>query len=79
VLRKWKRGDYFYPLGMNKKKKVSNYLVDEKVSLLEKEKICVLLSGEHIIALLGKRIDDRFKVTSNTKKSLELVIKYIHK
>jgi tRNA(Ile)-lysidine synthase len=79
VLRKWKRGDYFYPLGMNKKKKVSNYLVDEKVSLLEKEKICVLISGEHIIALLGKRIDDRFKVTSNTKKSLELVIKYIHK
>jgi tRNA(Ile)-lysidine synthase len=79
ILRKWKRGDYFYPLGMNKKKKVSNYLVDEKVSLLEKEKICVLLSGEHIIAILGKRIDDRFKVTSNTKKSLELVIKYNHK
>jgi tRNA(Ile)-lysidine synthase len=75
TLRKWQRGDYFYPLGMNKKKKISNFLVDEKVSVLEKEQTYVLLSGEHIIAIVGKRIDDRFKVTDATKKSLEIVLK----
>jgi tRNA(Ile)-lysidine synthase len=60
---------------MNKKKKISNFLVDEKVSVLEKEQTYVLLSGEHIIAIVGKRIDDRFKVTDATKKSLEIVLK----
>lgn len=75
TLRKWQRGDYFYPLGMNKKKKISNFLVDEKVSVLDKEQTYVLLSGEHIIAIVGKRIDDRFKVNDATKKSLEIVLK----
>jgi tRNA(Ile)-lysidine synthase len=75
TLRKWQRGDYFYPLGMNKKKKISDFLVNEKVSVLDKEQTYVLLSGEHIIAVLGKRIDDRFKVTNATQKALEIVLK----
>lgn len=77
TLRKWQQGDYFYPLGMNKKKKISNFLIDEKVSVLDKEQTYVLLSGEHIIAIIGKRIDDRFKVTDTTKKALEIVLKPI--
>lgn len=68
VLRKWKRGDYFYPLGMKKKKKVSDYLIDSKIPLAGKEKIWILQSGDNIACIMGERIDDRFKVTSGTKK-----------
>jgi len=75
TLRKWKAGDYFYPLGMNKKKKISDLLVDEKVSLLDKEKTYVLISEERIICIVGRRIDDRFKVTEQTQKSLEIKLK----
>lgn len=68
VLRKWKQGDYFYPLGMKKKKKVSDYLIDSKIPLSAKEKIWILQSGDNIACIMGERIDDRFKVTSGTKK-----------
>jgi tRNA(Ile)-lysidine synthase len=77
MVRKWKAGDYFYPLGMNKKKKVSDFLVNEKVSILEKEKIFVLISDEKIICVLGRRIDERFKVTEKTTKALGLKLKVI--
>ncbi|WGH27912.1 MAG: tRNA lysidine(34) synthetase TilS [Candidatus Bostrichicola ureolyticus] len=74
-LRIWKKGDYFYPLGMHNKKKISKYLKDEKLSLLEKEKIYLLVnSTEEIILVLGKRLDDRFKVTNNTKNVLNINI-----
>lgn len=65
-VRKWKKGDYFYPLGMRGKKKLSKYFKDEKFSLLQKENIWLLCSGEDIIWIIGKRMDDRFKVTSQT-------------
>lgn len=75
-LRIWKKGDYFYPLGMHNKKKISKYLKDEKLSILEKEKIFLLVnSTEDIIWVLGKRLDDRFKVTNNTKNVLNIFIK----
>ncbi|MDH3003998.1 MAG: tRNA lysidine(34) synthetase TilS [Flavobacteriia bacterium] len=74
-LRIWKKGDYFYPLGMHNKKKISKYLKDEKLSILEKEKIYLLVnSTEEIIWVLGKRLDDRFKVTNNTKNVLNIFI-----
>lgn len=67
-IRKWKQGDKFYPLGMNKQKKVSDYLIDNKVSLADKERIYVLLSGNEIVWLIGHRIDDRYKIVPATKK-----------
>ena len=68
MLRKWKKGDYFYPLGMKKKKKVSDYLIDRNIPISYKEKLWLLQSGDSIACIIGERIDDRFKVTPGTKK-----------
>lgn len=68
TLRKWLPGDFFYPKGMKGKKKLSKFFKDEKYSLIDKETTWVLTSEEHIIWIIGKRQDQRFTVSSNTKK-----------
>jgi tRNA(Ile)-lysidine synthase len=70
TLRKWQEGDSFQPLGMNGRKKVSDYLIDEKISVTEKQSVKVLTSKEEIVWLVGMRIDDRYKITSSTKRVL---------
>lgn len=67
-LRRWEEGDYFYPIGLNGRKKLSDYFVDNKFSRFEKEECFLLCSGEDIIWIIGHRMDDRFKIISNTKK-----------
>lgn len=76
LLRKRKPGDYFYPLGMKKKKKISKYLSDLKLSVLEKEKIWVLESNQKIIWVMGYAIDDRFKVTATSTNILTLHLRH---
>lgn len=74
VLRTWEKGDVFQPFGMNGNKKVSDFLIDNKISIVEKKRVKVLESNHQIIWLVGKRIDDKFKITSSTKKVLLLSV-----
>ncbi|GGW64551.1 tRNA(Ile)-lysidine synthase [Winogradskyella epiphytica] len=73
-LRLWEEGDVFQPIGMSGKKKVSKYLKDEKLSLVEKEKICLLNSNGKVVWVIGKRADDRFKVTDSTKHIVKITL-----
>lgn len=70
IWRKWKSGDFFYPLGMTSRKKISDFLIDEKVSLADKDSVTVLEAKGEIIWLVGHRIDNRFKVTDSTRQVL---------
>ena len=69
-VRKWKKGDYFYPLGMKGKKLVSKFFKDEKYNALEKEDQWLLFSGGELVWIIGKRADERFKVGPDTTEIL---------
>ncbi len=72
TLRKWREGDRFVPLGMVDEKKVSDFLIDAKVSMPEKRRQFVLTAGEDIVWLVGQRIDNRHKITSKTENILRI-------
>ena len=71
LLRRWKDGDSFYPFGMNQRKKISNFFIDNKLSLLEKEHSWILESNGEIVWIVGQRLDNRFRVMNDTKEVIE--------
>ena len=74
TIRKWQEGDYFYPSGMNGKKKLSKYFKDEKYSLLDKENQWLLCSEDQIVWVIGKRADNRFTSNETTQNSIKIVL-----
>jgi tRNA(Ile)-lysidine synthase len=75
VVRRWKAGDKFKPLGLNGEKNVSDFLNEERIPLLKRQNQLLLTNKEKIIWVIGLRIDDRYKLTENTKKVLSLCLK----
>ncbi|MFW5987965.1 MAG: tRNA lysidine(34) synthetase TilS [bacterium] len=74
-IRNRRPGDVFYPLGMKGKKKIKDLFIDEKIPLVERDKIPLVLSNDgRVIWITGCRVDNRFKVTEETKNLLKLVI-----
>lgn len=74
-LRAWQEGDKFFPFGMQGTKKISDYLNEIKINSFEKKDQLVLVNDSKIVWVIGKRLDDRFKLTSNSKKVLKLCLK----
>ncbi|MDN3677602.1 tRNA lysidine(34) synthetase TilS [Flavobacterium paronense] len=71
-IKRWHEGDFFYPIGMNGKKKLSKFFKDEKYSLLDKANTWLLCSDNQIVWVIGKRQDERFKVTETTTQILKI-------
>lgn len=74
VFRKWNSGDWFIPLGMKGRKKLSDFFIDEKYTRIEKERQWIFTSAGEICWVVGKRMDDRFRITDKTKRILSLEI-----
>jgi len=72
ILRRWQHGDYFFPLGMEQMKKVSDFYIDKKIPVPIKNATWILSSGNKIVWIVGLRIDNRFKITETTKTILRL-------
>jgi len=70
-LRHWQKGDFFVPLGLKGRKKLSDFFVDRKINLHDKKKIWLLCSEEKIVWVAGYQIDDRFKVTPDTRNIIQ--------
>lgn len=73
-LRRWKQGDKFKPFGMNGFKKLSDFFKDQKLSLFQKENVWLLENSQHIIWVVGYRVDDRCKVLEETKRIIKMKI-----
>lgn len=70
TIRRWRHGDYFFPIGMDRAKKLSDFFVDNKVDVFAKGRALVITSGEKIAWIVGYRPDNRFKIDANTQRVL---------
>jgi len=73
-LRGWNEGDCFIPFGMKQKKKLSDFFIDNKFSLADKENCWILVSGEDILWIVGHRMDNRYRITEQSKDALEIKV-----
>ena len=73
-IKRWEQGDFFYPLGMSQKKKLSDFFIDRKISVRDKERIWLLCDEKSIIWIIGERIDNRYKVTTSTNEIVEFKV-----
>lgn len=76
TVRTWKPGDVFYPLGMNGRKKLSDFFGEQKLTQQQKSEIPVVLSGDSVVWIAGLRLDDRCKITNTTRSFYTLSIKF---
>jgi len=76
-IRSWHEGDRFFPLGMVGQKKISDFLIDEKIPFHERKRVLVFTADGEIVWICGHRLDNRFRVTKATTKSLKLVVEKI--
>lgn len=74
IVRARKPGDYFYPFGFGKKKKLQDFFVDEKIPRDERDTVPIIESEGNIVCIAGYRLDDRFKIDDNTKRCLQIKI-----
>ena len=73
VMRNRRSGDYFY-CSDTAKKKLQDYFVNEKIPLLERDKVILIADGDHILWIVGKRISNYYKITDDTKQILEITM-----
>jgi tRNA(Ile)-lysidine synthase len=74
LVRRWISGDRFFPFGMRGSKKVSDFLNEQKISSLKKKKQMILLNQNRIVWVIGLRLDERFRITSETKRVFQLCL-----
>jgi tRNA(Ile)-lysidine synthase len=74
ILRKWKEGDFFYPLGMNKRQKLSDFFNNNKFSSVQKSNTWVLTHKDDIVWIAGHRIDDRYKLKFSKGAGAEAIV-----
>lgn len=72
ILRHWQTGEYFQPLGMQGLKKLSDFFIDEKYSIPDKENAWILASGDQLVWIVGKRMNERFKITPKTRRIIRI-------
>lgn len=70
IIRKWNAGDHFFPLGMNLKKKLSDFFIDNKYSIHDKDTALIMESDGKIVLIIGDRLDNRFRITKQSKNAL---------
>ena len=74
TIRPRKEGDFFYPFGLGRKKKIQDFFVDEKIPRDERDLVPIIESEGNIVCIAGYRLDDRYKIDDNTKKCLQIRI-----
>ena len=73
-VRSVKPGDWFFPLGLNYRQKLSDFFVNQKIPFWDRHQTLVLLNGKDIVWIIGYRLDNRFKITGKSKKIIKFQV-----